>query len=950
MKTKQYQKKKPGMIGVALMGILLLLTLVINFECYQFRTPITQFMSRFSNSGDGNERATMSRDEALEAAYDVTQKIEEEGIVLLENKGGVLPLNPETDRINLFGFCSYSPIYGGSGSGGANEDGNVTVKEGLEYAGFSVNEELWKFYENSYTERQKINIFSLTGNDHNIYEQEAGDYSKELLDNARAYSDTAVVVIGRGGGEGGDLPQDMSGYTGGDDGKHYLELQQLETDMLEMVKSNFDRVIVLVNSSNAMELGFLEDDGIDAALWIGGPGSRGLNAVGEVLAGSVNPSGKLADTYAYDLTTHPSFYSFGDFTYLDSTREVEAANKMVDMTYKFVDYLEGIYVGYRFYETRWIDNETGLCDEEAYQRAVQYPFGYGLSYTTFDKKITNFEDHDSSVRMEVEVTNKGTVAGKEVVEIYYTAPYYEGSIEKSHVVLAGFEKTGLLGPGESETVTISFDYDDMASYDYAEKHCYVLEHGEYEIKLMEDSHRVIDSRSTTVESDIIYNGENGLKRANDLTAASNQFDDVTYGEEENIVWVSRADWEGTLPSKRVEDRKPSQVIKDLLWSTYTGSAIDPANDPEAEPITTGEKNGLKLKDLAGLDFDDPKWDLLLNQMTVDEMNQMTGKAGWGIIQISSVGNPYCKEIDGPAGLNGLVDGVTSNQYTTEVVLASTWNTDAAYEMGSIYGEEALSHGISGLYAPGMDMHRSPFGGRNFEYYSEDGLLAGMMGASEIKGLRDKGIFVHCKHYALNDQETNREGICTWANEQAIREIYLKPYECAVKFGDANGVMCGLNRIGTSWTGAHYGLMTAVLRDEWGMVGTAITDGYSINANSDAFIRMNPDLARRAGCDLSLANVDVNAHTSEKSAYVTELTLNSNYGLQCLRESCHRALYMIANSAAMTANVNTTAYWPYLLGLLDVVVLGATAVFVVIRRKKARLWKEACASDESVKGK
>lgn len=926
--------KVSGKIKFALMSLLLVVGVILNAVCAFYYTPITQYMSRFASSGNTNSRTDLSQEEAEKQGADITQKVEEEGIVLLKNDG-TLPLE-STKKINLFGFASYSPVYGGSGSGAVDETTNVSFKSGLENAGFSVNEDLWKFYEDSYTAREEQNIFSLSGNDHNIYEQPVSEYSDELMQSAKEYSDTAVVVFSRCGGEGGDLPTDMGEMVGGDAGKHYLELQQVELDLLHMVEDNFEKVIVVIDSSHVMELGVLEEEGIDAALIIGGPGSTGLNALGEILAGEVNPSGRLVDTYAYDLTSAPSYYSFGDFTYLNSTHEEKYNGIAFDVTNHFVDYVEGIYVGYRYYETRWIDNATGVCDEEAYRSNVQYPFGYGLSYTSFDQKITDFSADGDTVTVTVEVTNTGDVAGKDVVEVYYTPPYYEGGIEKAQVNLIGFDKTEILSPGESETVDISFQYDDMASYDYKDNRSYVLEHGDYEIKVMSNSHDVLDQRTVTVENDRIYNEEHDGARPSDLIVATNQFDEVSFWEEDNITWVSRADWENTLPKERVADRDASEQILDILKSEYKGTLIDPADDPEAEPITTGAKNGLTLADMTGLSYDDSQWDRLLDQLTIDDMKNLITRAGWGTPKIDSVGKPYCNEIDGPAGLSGIVDGTTSNQYTSEVVMAATWNTDLIYEMGTVFGEDCLAHGVSGIYGPAMNIHRSPFGGRCFEYYSEDGVLSGKMAAAEISGIMDQGIYVYAKHFAVNDQETNREGVCTWANEQSIREIYLKPFEIAVKEGHANGIMLSMNHVGTSWSGAHYGLVTTILRGEWGMDGVVITDGYAPSFQvCDAALRMNADIMVRAGGDLCLSNDD-----RSLTSNLTEVTTNSNYGLQCMREACHRELYIVANSAAMDAVTNVTPYWLAGLILVDVLIVGGWIFYIInIRKKKGLLKKE-----------
>ena len=916
--------KKSSKISMVLMSILMIVCIIVNIACYQYRNVITQFMSQFYS--ESNDEAIA---ETLEAAREITTAEAEEGIVLLKNEGDALPLGG-TDNVNVFGAASYELVYGGAGSGAANETDNITLQQGLEDAGFNVNQDLVDFYADNYIARQEQNVMDLRGSDYNIYESATDDYSEELLNSAKEFSDVALVVFGRIGGEGGDLPYDMAEYTGGDAGKSYLELQQVEIDLLKMVEENFEKVIVLVNSSHAMELGFVEDEKVDAALWIGGPGSTGCEAVGRVISGEVNPSGRLSDTYAYDVTSSAAYYASGDFNYTNISFEATGFGGSKDSdNYSFVDYVEGIYVGYRYYETRYIDNTTNECDEEAYEAAVQYPFGYGLSYTTFEEEISNFQADGKTVNMEVTVTNTGAVSGKDVVEVYYTAPYTVGGIEKSHVVLADFDKTEMLEPGESETVTISFAYDEMASYDYqgikADGGAYVLEAGDYEIKLQSDAHNVIDSRTVTVDRDYIYNDENDGARSSDETAATNQFDDVSFNEEvkDNIVWVSRADWEGTLPQERRADREASEEIAEILQNVVIE---DPKDVSDVEAPVTEANNGLTLEDVEGLDYDDEKWEDLLDQLSVDDMTKLICLGGWQTVEIESVGKPYCQEIDGPSGLNGLVDGKQANQYASEVILASTWNTELAYEMGSVYGEEAIANGVTGIYGPGVDIHRTPFSGRNFEYFSEDGTLSGKICASEVQGLKSKGVYTYMKHFALNDQETNRTGVCTWANEQAIREVYLKGFELAVKEGGSTAIMSSYNRIGTTWTGADSSLLQSVLRNEWGFCGTVLTDGVMPGV---CYQYMKADLGLRSGLDLILDNTT--------DSYVTDATLDSNYGLQCMRNACHDILYTVANSAALEVNASIPAYWVLLLIVFDILVVVGEALYIVKRRKKSKAY-------------
>lgn len=886
-------------VGVAITSLLLVILVVANGAVYMLNNIINQHFSAVKVDDVAVEDATT-------ASKDMTTLLEEEGIVLLENKESALPLNvKDNNKVNVFGIGSQKLVYGGAGSGASDESENVTLQQGLEAAGFEVNKDLVDFYTEHLPSKSKTNIFNLKGGDYNIYEPAASEYSDSLISQAKSYSDTAVVVLSRSGGEGGDLPMDMSEYKNGDAGRNYLELQSIEEDMLQIVEENFDRVVVVINSSNAMELSFLEDEAIDAAIWIGGPGATGCTAVGEVLAGTVNPSGKLVDTYAYDLTSAPAYYNAGDFTYTDGGENT---------SYKYVDYQEGIYVGYRYYETRFVNNQTGECDESAYAEAVQYPFGYGLSYTEFTQELVSHHEKDGKITAEVKVTNNGTVAGKDVVQLYETAPYTEGGIEKAHVVLQAFGKTGMLEPGSSETVTLEFSVEDMASYDYqqlvAAKGGYVLEAGDYQIKLMKNSHEVIDSFTYTVKATVVYEGDKS--RSTDAVVAENLFDNAAG----DITYVSRNDWEGTLPTERVETREATKAILEEMNADNINKLYC-SDDPEADSITTGAKNGLTLEDMVGVAYDDKKWEDLLDEMSIDEMGKLIGFGGFSTIAIDSIDKAATIDIDGPAGLNALTSDISGVQFPSEVVIASTFNTELASEMGSVYAQEANAHGVNGLYASAVNIHRTPFSGRNFEYYSEDPVLSGKIGASVAKGITGCGIITYVKHFALNDQETNRSGIAVWSNEQGIREIYLKAFEIVVKEGNATGIMSSYNRIGTVWAGGNTSLITGVLRNEWNFHGVVITDydngGY-----------MNSDQVVRAGGDLMLSTL---GHVP------AAVTTDSDYGKQQMRSACKNILYSTVNSRAYTDPVTMGfPYWLLIGGIVDAV-LYLILSFVLIKITK-----------------
>lgn len=877
--------------------ILLAIIIAANGAIYALNNIINQHFSSVKVDD-------VAVDDATTASKDITTRIEEEGIVLLENKDNALPLNTEKNaKVNVFGQSSTAIVYGGAGSGASDETDNVTLQEGLKQAGFEVNDDLTKFYEDHKTKKKGQNVFNLKGGDYNINEPATSEYSDKLISDAKKFSDTAIVVFSRNGGEGGDLPMDMASYTGGDAGKHYLELQSCEQEMLSMVEKNFEHVIVLVNSSNAMELGFLEDKNVDAALWIGGPGSTGCVAVGEVLSGAINPSGRLVDTYAYDLTTAPAYYNAGDFTYTSNGE---------DTSEHYVEYAEGIYVGYRYYETRYVDNETGKCDEDAYNKVVQYPFGYGLSYTSFEQKITHHEVKDGKINIEIEVKNTGKVAGKDVAQVYVTAPYTNGGIEKSFVELEGFAKTGMIEPGKSEKVKVSFDVEDMAAYDYVDQGCYVLEKGTYEIKLMNNAHDVLDSFTYDVEDTIVYNEDNA--RSSDKTAAVNTFD-FAAGD---VNYVSRSDWEGTLPTERVEKKEATAEILDQLnLENINKLYVNPSN--EGDKITTGADNGLTLSDMAGVPYDDEKWDKLLDELSVDEMAKLMGYGGFSTVEIASIDKVATIDIDGPAGLNALTSDISGVQFPSEAVIGSTYNVDLVDEMGQTYAQEANAHGVVGLYAPGLNIHRTPFSGRNFEYYSEDPVLNGKLGAAMTRGCNSMGVYCYPKHFALNDQETNRSGVCVWSNEQAMREIYLKAFEIVAKEGNNHGLMSSYNRIGTVWSGGCEALLTDVLRGEWGFEGAVATD----YANAKL---LNADQALMAGGDLMLSTTGV---------ALSERVTGSVEGQQKLRQAAKDVLYMVVNSRAYTDPVEMGfPYWILAQVALNIVLM-LLVVLRVFKQKKIK---------------
>lgn len=896
-------------IGSAVLSLLLIAACAANFVGLRFMNLITQYFTTI-DLNDANIQSV--RAESTSTA----KKLADEGFVLLKNNGGVLPLSHR--QVNVFGYSSIDINFGGTGSGSGSSEYNVGFYEGLQNSGIEVNEELKAFYNDAYTSKKDTNALVMIGGDYNNYEPAADQYSDSLIQNAKDYSDTALIVLTRNGGEGGDLPMDTSGYEGGAAGEHYLELNKNERDMVQMVEDNFDNIIVIINSSNAMELGFLDHETIDAALWIGGPGCEGCNSLGEILVGTLNPSGRLVDTYAYDVTSNPSYYNFGQFLYTNTKNKYQLIFENPGVfngeNYAFVDYAEGIYVGYKYYETRWIDNETNECDESAYKEAVQYPFGYGLSFTEFEQKISNFEDDGTSIRVDVNVTNIGDTAGKDVVQLYYTPPYDNGGIEKAFVNLIDYGKTSLLNPGDSETVTITFNYEDLASYDYKNNRCYVLEHGDYDIKLMNNAHDLLDVRTVSVAKDVIYNEQNAGARSTDEIVAENQFDDVSNGND--VTYVSRADWEGTLPAERSGHKEASaEIIEEIENQGLT----EEQQNEEAEDIVVAD-HGLSIDDLKGLDYNDAKWNELLEQIDVPDMVNLIANGGYATAAIEKIGKMATLDQDGPQGINSLISGdVKGVVFPSEVVVASTFSKELAEMMGRALGGESAEYGIAGLYGPAMNTHRSPFGGRNYEYYSEDGVLAGKTSAAFVRGANEAGIYCYMKHFALDEQETERLDISIWCNEQAMREIYFKPFEICVKEGNVTAAMASDSFIGATWAGLRSELMNTVLRDEWGFHGMVITDFVTSNSK-------DADRAIRSGTDLSL--------TTLGNLTPSELSTATAAGQQALRTATHNILFTIANSDAQNISKEDFPMWTLLFIGLDVIMLGLSC-FVVFGLKRNR---------------
>ena len=924
------------------LAILLALTIVVNLIC---TGPMSTMLDLVSGSGTISEETSAK-------ATELVNEITAEGVVLAKDEDNVLPV-ASGSKLNVFGWSSTNPCYGGTGSGALNDAYPVTdLLTGLHDAGIETNEELSKFYTDYKADRPSV---GMAAQDWTLPEPNVNLYTDEMMENAKAFSDTAMVVITRVGGEGADLPTDMASgswirrvaqaygsergtayYNGTyddslnegndwDQGDHFLQLSNREEDLLDLVTSNFDNVILVYNGANAFQMDFLKDyPQIKGVLLCPGTGQSGFEGFGKVVSGEVNPSGRTADTYVSDLTAAPWWNNFGDFKYTN-TEDLNSDASFFDpegTTPSFVNYVEGIYVGYKFYETA---ADEGLIN---YDDEVVFPFGYGLSYTSFTKEMSSITSDGTNLNFTVTVTNTGSAAGKDVVEIYSNPPYTNGGIEKASANLLDFAKTNELAPGESQTMEFSIPVEDLASYDYQTNGCYVLEAGDYIISANNDSHNVADSKTYTVASDIVYNESN--KRSSDAVAATNEFD---FAEGE-VTYLSRADGfanyaEATAAPANYE---MSDADKAVFYNahSYTESGYEADDDANAEDITTGAKNGLKLVDLRGVDYNDPKWDDLLDQMTIEDMQQLIGFGGYQTAAVTSIEKVRTNDCDGPASINNNFTGVGSVGFPAATLIGMTWSKELAYSFGDSIGEMANEMDTSGWYGPAMNIHRTAFAGRNFEYYSEDGVLSGVMASNAIKGAQEHGVYAYMKHFALNDQEGNRTSMAaTWSNEQAIREIYLKPFEISVKDADCHAVMSSFNYIGNCWAGGCSELLKNVLRGEWGFVGFVETDYFGV------YGYMTADQGVRNGSDLMLCTTGNDFNT------VTVLTNGSK---QALREASKNILYTVVNSRAYAEeNLNPgMPKWKIIMIGADVIValLIVGLEYTAIKGYKKRKEEEA----------
>ena len=905
------------------------------------------------------QKAT-NKAEAFANAQEVNLKLAEEGFVLLKNENAALPMNKGA-RISVFSKNSVNLSYGGSGSGGFDTSNNKNLYESLNDAGFVTNPTLKNFYESSQSGPVRTaNSSDLDNGDNQkiaTAETPQSKYTDAVKNSYADYSDAALVVITRIGGEGFDLPR----YQGDSEGavspdSHYLELDQNEIDLLTAVTDGtFKRVVVVFNTPSSFEATFLKDsayaafaDKIDAAVWIGFTGSNGITALGEILNGDVNPSGRLVDTWAADFTKNPSFVNFGTGCLPDTTDKYDGG------MYYSVDYEEGIYVGYRYYETR---GETD--GEDWYNANVVYPFGYGLSYTTFDWTVGDASASEielgTTITVPVTVKNTGSVAGKEVVQLYASAPYTLGGIEKAHKVLVGFAKTKLLQPGESETVTVSFDPYSAASYDYRDANSngfsgYELEAGEYTLYVSRNAHESEKAIALNLAADV----QIGTDPTTDSEVVNRYTDseDFLDSDWQLDTMLSRADWEGTWPTPQTAQQHAGT---DRLYEEIRSEEHNNPTDFDSEEYPWfGEEPTLTLRDLLPsaeaegyepvVSYDDERWEELMMGCDEEEMIALINNGAYHTLAMESVGLPATIHGDGPSGFTCFMSKEQVNgtcQYVSEPVMASTWNINLMNELGEAIGEEgtigdkATGQPYSSIYAPGVNIHRSPFGGRCSEYFSEDPFISGMMGAAEVQGIQSRGVLPTVKHFVANEQETHRSigGDLSWLSEQALREIYLKPFEYTVKLGETRGIMTSFNRIGTRWTGGDYRLLTEILRNEWGFNGLVICDFNTIPQY------MIPRMMFYAGGSLDLA--------TQQSAMWTDCDTSDAGDAIVLMRAVKDVMYALVNSNAMNAEVigyNPPIWQEYLhwINIGAFTLVGVWLVLAIVRtvrcnkRQKAKI--------------
>ena len=989
---KAYKKAKRKALGLwkTLSIICLVLTIVlvpVNVVLGMFDNTVAAFAGgTFWELENEDENANYFKsdfktdEEMYKKGDEICYQVEAEGAALLLNKDNALPLS-EGAKVSTMSSSSVNLVYGGTGSGNVDASKADDLKTALEKSGLKVNPTLWDFYKTgagaAYDRSASAGESAVLAGQASIAEVPMDVYTEDVKNSIAEYGDAVIITFSRVGGEGYDLQ--FTEY-------NYLALSDEEKAMLKYAsdlkaEGKIKKIVVLINTSNALQVDFLNDDAysVDACLWIGGVGIKGTNAVTDILAGKVNPSGSLVDTYCYDNYSSPAMQNFVPTVYEGYDANSEE-NPIPSNARTYMIYQEGIYVGYKYYETHYEDfvMGTGNAGDYKYGDKVAFPFGFGLSYTQFDYSdmAVKYNDKTDQFEISVKVTNVGDVAGKETVQIYSQSPYTEydkeNKVEKPSVALCGFAKTAVIKSGESETVTVCVDKRDLASYDAYGAKTYILDAGDYYLTVATDAHNAVNNilaakgytvASTEGKMDADGNAELAHKWTQDA------FDDKTYskslngteitnqlssadlnlyeGNDDKITYLSRSDWQATWPSKEIyKIALTEQMIKELQDVQYSAENYDKVDMP-----TLDADNGLKLYDMLGKDYDDPAWDKLLDQLTFDEMVSLIGDSFHWRMPAESVNAPGSRDENGPQGLTAAIFGaglgdIEPTAFTSEDVMAATFNVELMTEVGNIIGNNCLAADVACLYGPGSNTHRTPYGGRNFEYYSEDGFLAGEIGGAEIKAIQDKGVDVVIKHFALNDCEQERLGQAAWIGEQAAREIYLKAFQKPLEESDANGVMTAYTRWGTRWSGSYKNLMTGIMRNEWGNNGMSITDNVLVNYCN--------------GVDALLAG-GVTTFDAMLPFIVNQLPKYEDDAVivTAMREACHHNLYALVNSSAMNGVGKDTvvkAVEPQILTTVKVatiiiVILAVAFIALWIRGgKKLRKMQEYTAFKEAKKAK
>lgn len=828
---KVYNRKRRA-ISWSIVGVVLVLIVV------QFGPLVSDITHAISGKDLDIDTTSSAAIAAREHGESVSKEIVNEGIILLKNEEDNLPLQ-KSDKINVFGISAHNFRYGGGGSGTTSSIHAVPFFDALDNAGIDYNKTLAEYYEGlTSSSNEGVGIIQVVQGFlgmNTIEEPEIDHLTDEVLEQAKSYSKDALIVITSSGSEASDFTPEQ------------LTLSQNKRDLIEKVTENFENVTIVINAGNAIELGFLDEyPSIKSTVWIGTPGPFGTTSLANILNGTINPSGRTTDTYAYDSQSSAASQNFGDYKYDNLDKA-------------FIVYQEGIYVGYRYYESYFMGDETG------YQEAVQYPFGYGLSYTDFEWIPSNYRVEEDTILVDVEIKNVGTMAGKEVVQLYYSAPFYEGGLEKSAIELGDYEKTNVLEPNTSQLLTLEIPIRDMASYDEKTEEAYVLDAGNYEIKIGHNVHDISDSYTYTLESKVVYKED-----ADTNVTYENQFE-YAHGD---YTYLSRSDWERTYPQDEHSVEAPQSVI-DIIKDTSIP-------EMSTDDLIFNADNGILLEDLKGKSIDDPLWKDYIDQFSADELMHLVTHGAYKTDAIERLGVPKTVLMDGPAGFSYFFGSFDTAGYPSELLIATTWNKDLAYKMGEAIGIEANAYGIQGWYAPAMNLHRTAQGGRNFEYFSEDPLISGNVGTAMTQGAQDKGLLVFMKHFVMNDQETNaRSGIIVWSNEQAMRELYLKPFEMTVKDTNIHGAMSSFSYLGPVWAGANPDLLNNVLRKEWGFEGVVSSDAV--------FGFMKVEEAIINGNDLML---DIMSNTTQQRNLKKAFQENPQYIGTGLKESAHNILFAI----------------------------------------------------------